>query len=92
MIRFITPFRLLIGGVVSLTDLVSEIREATKKCSFLSGRANKRGGRLNGCVTKEKRFFFNVRKKFLWWGGAKGLSGRATKKITFFAAYPRNYG
>ena len=31
--------------------------EAAKKSSFLSGRATKRGGGLNGCATKEKRTF-----------------------------------
>ena len=48
------------------------------------------GGGLNGCATMERRTFFNVRKKGPTAtkprGGAKGLSGRATKKRTFFAA------
>ena len=34
-----------------------------KKSSFLINRATKRGGGLNGCASKEKSFFFNVRKK-----------------------------
>ena len=34
-----------------------------QKNYFLSGRATKRGGWLNGCATKEKRPFFNVRGK-----------------------------
>ena len=62
-----------------------------KKSSFLIGRATKR--QLNGCATKEKDNFFNVRKKVPMGtkpmgagGGTKGLSGRATKKRTFFAA------
>ena len=59
------------------------IREVAKKGSFLSGR-------LNGCAPKEKRTFFNARKKAPWplsrGGGAKGRSGRATKKELFFAA------
>ena len=64
-----------------------------KKRSFLSGRATKRGGGLNVCVTeREKKTFVNVRKKVPMatkpgpGGGAIGLSGRATKKITFFVA------
>ena len=41
---------------------------------------------------KKKELFFNVRKKVFIvtkprGGGAKGLSGRATKKRTFFAAF-----
>ena len=48
-------------------------------------------GRLNGCVTKEKRTSFNVRKNVPIstkprGEGAKSLSGRATMKRTFFAA------
>ena len=35
------------------------VKEAAKKSSFLSGR----GEGLNGCATKEKRTFLNVRKK-----------------------------
>ena len=63
------------------------LREAAKKNYFLSGRATKRGGGLNGCATKGKRTFFLMQgKKFLWppsrGGEAKGLSGRATKKLT----------
>ena len=38
-------------------------KESRKKSSFLSGRATKRGGGLNGCATKEKITFFNVRGK-----------------------------
>ena len=45
---------------------------------------------LNGCATKEKKNFFDVRKKVPKATkprrGAKGLSGRATKKRSFFAA------
>ena len=63
-----------------------------KKSSFLSGRATKRGWGLNGCATKEKRIYFLM---FLWplsrGGGAKSLSGRATKKITFFFAASLTY-
>ena len=39
-----------------------------------------RGESGEGCATKEKRTFFNIRKN-----DNKGLSGRATKKRTFFA-------
>ena len=49
-----------------------------KKSSFLSGQATKRGGELNGCATKEKVTFFNVRKKV----------PMATKKRTFFCGFP----
>ena len=52
---------------------------------------------MNGCATKEKRTFFNVRKKVPMatkprGRGAKGLSGRATKKKkrTFFCGFPKN--
>ena len=45
---------------------------------------------LNGCATKKNEFFFIYGKKFPWplsrGGRAKGLSGRAIKKRTFFAA------
>ena len=39
---------------------------------------------------RKKKLFLNVRRKVPMatkpgWGGAKGLSGRASKKITFFA-------
>ena len=59
-----------------------------KKKYFLSGRATNRGKGLNGCATKEKRTFLMEGKKFLWplsrgVRGAKGLSGRATKKEFF---------
>ena len=62
------------------------VRKAAKKVLFLvTGPLRGRG-----CATKEKRFFLMKGKKFLWplsrgGGGAKGLRGRATKKITFFA-------
>ena len=44
---------------------------------------------LNGCATKKKRTFFNVRKKVSMatkprGGGVKGPIGRATKKRSFF--------
>ena len=43
---------------------------------------------------RKKELVFNVRKKVpiatkpRGWGGAKGLSGRATKKKTFFCGFP----
>ena len=48
-------------------------------------------GGSTGVPPRKKELLFNVRKKkFLWplgrGGGAKGLSGRATKKIIFIAA------
>ena len=42
-------------------DKFGELREATKKSSYLSGHAapgHQEGGGLNGCATKEKRTFF----------------------------------
>ena len=71
-------------------NLHNLLREVAKKSSFLSVRANNRG-RVNRCATEEKITFFKVRKKVPLatkrrGGGAKGLSGRTTKKITFFAA------
>ena len=48
----------MLGG-----SLLILIKAASKKSSFLSGRTTKKGGGLNGCATKEKRTFFNVRKK-----------------------------
>ena len=59
---------------------------------FLPGRATKRGGGLNRCATKEKRtFFFNVRSKIPMATKPSGLSGRATKKRTFFLWLPQVY-
>ena len=58
------------------------------------------GEELNGCATRKKELFYNVRKKVPMatkpretileigllprGGGAEGLSGRVTKKKTFF--------
>ena len=68
------------------------VREAAKKVLFLGAGPLRGGWGLNGCATKEKRTFFNVRKKVPKasrpGGGAKGLSGRATKKITFICGFP----
>ena len=68
------------------------LREAASR-NFLSGRATKRGEGLNGCATMEKYVFFYVRKKVPMatkprGRGAKDLSGRATKKRTFFFGFP----
>ena len=63
-----------------------------QKNSFLSGRATKRGGGLNGCATKEKRTFFNVREKSSYGhyaeggGGLKALVAGPQRKEVFFAA------
>ena len=70
------------------------LREAAKKVRFLVAGPLVGEGGLNGCATKEKRTFSLMEgKKFLWpisrgGGGPKGLSGRATKKITFFCGFP----
>ena len=48
-----------------------------------AGPLRGRGGGLNGCATKEKRTYFYCEEKSSY-GGAKGLSGRATKKRIFF--------
>ena len=77
------------------TTLDFPVREAAKKVLFLVA-GPLRGGEVNGCATKEKRTFFNVRKKVPMatkprGGGAKGLSGRATKKITF-CGFPYSRG
>ena len=39
------------------------LREAAKKVIFLVAGPLRGGGGLNGCATKEKRTFFNERKK-----------------------------
>ena len=57
-----------------------------KKVLFLVAGPLRGGGRLNGCANKEKRTFFYVRKKGPMATKPKGLSGRDTTKITFFAA------
>ena len=70
-------------------------REAAKKVLFLVSGQRRGGEVLNGCATKEKRTFFNVRKKVPMaakpggGGGAKVLSGRATKKQNFFCGFPK---
>ena len=46
--------------IQALNGLINLLRamESRKKSSFLSGRATKRGGGLNGCATKQKKTFF----------------------------------
>ena len=71
-----------------ITPCTDSIREAAKeKSSFLSGRATQRGGGLTGVSLRKKELFYYARKKAPMAtkprGGAKGLSGRTTKKITF---------
>ena len=67
------------------------IREAAKKSFVLSGRATKREGGLNGCATKEKRLFFNVKKKVPMatkprGGGLKAIVAGPLKKTLFAAS------
>ena len=63
-----------------------------QKSYFLSGRAAKRGGGLNGCATMKKKTFFNVRKKVplatkpKGEGGLKALVAGPLRKEPFFAA------
>ena len=56
------------------------IREDARKVLFFVARSL-RGGGLNGCATKEKKIFFNERKKvpLSRGGGAKDLHGRVSK-------------
>ena len=64
-----------------------QLREAAKKVLLLVAGPIRGGGGLTG-VPLRKFFFFNVRKKVPMTtkqrGRAKGLSGRAIKKRTFF--------
>ena len=66
-----------------------QVMEAAKKVLFLVAGPLREGEGLNGCATKD---IFYARKnvpmatKPRRGGGAKGLSGGATKKRTFFAA------
>ena len=50
-------------GIIKLSHGGTPELGKPQKSSFLSCRATKRGGGLNGCATKEKSTFFNVRKK-----------------------------
>ena len=73
------------------------LREVAKKVIFLKYVATKLeggGGGVNGRTTKKKENFLKLEKKSkkMWplspreGGGRKGLSGLATRIITFFAA------
>ena len=64
--------------------------EAAKKVIFLVA-GPLRGGGLNGCATKEKITFFNIRKKVPMatkpgGGGLKALVAGPLRKELFFAA------